>query len=203
MVYIAGTPGTGKTSLAGKLAERLEGIHVELGKLSVKEGLTLGYDKQGDCAIIDVERLEDLLKRRFSRVDKPLIFEAPFLVKLKRPLTPKTVFILRCNPRKLAERLKAKGYKPRKVMNNLWAEILDYTLQEALSLYPERKLHEIDVTDKSLDEVLEEALSVLEGKQKPSIGEIRWLSLLEREGLLEKLSTAPPSKALRLLLRGG
>ncbi|MHC1564094.1 MAG: AAA family ATPase, partial [Candidatus Hecatellaceae archaeon] len=126
MTYITGVSGAGKTSLAKGLASKFGGLHVELGKLSLEEGLTLGFDKRRKCHIADLEGLEKFLVEKFSEVRGFIAFEAPFTVRLRRPLTPKAVFVLRCEPRELAKRLKDKGYPPSKILENVWAEILDY-----------------------------------------------------------------------------
>lgn len=174
---------------------------MEVGRLSVEEGLTLGYDRRRECHIADLEALARYLMERFSGEGGFLVFEAPFVVRLRRPLTPRAVFVLRCEPRELARRLKSKGYKPAKIMENLWAEILDYPLQEALAVYGPSKVHELDVSRGGLKEAVSEAVGVLKRRRRPSHGGIDWLGKLERDGILEKLSSLPAGKALRWLLR--
>jgi len=194
--------GVGKTSLASTLARKFKGVHVELGRLSVEEGLTLGYDKRRRCHIVDLERLSGFLAEKFSGVKGFLAFEAPFTVRLPEPLTPKAVFVLRCEPRQLAKRLKAKGYPPAKIMENLWAEILDYPLQEALAAYEAERIHELDVTARGVEEAAGEALEVLGGAKPPSYGRVNWLGRLEEEGLLAEISAIPARAALKRLLEG-
>ncbi len=122
------------------------------------------------------------------------------MVRLEDALKPRAVFVLRCEPRVLALRLKEKGYRPSKIMSNLWAEILDYSLQEALSVYPPSLIHEIDTTRRGLEEVVREALDVLRGRVNPAYGRFNWLKKLEKEGLIGKISAVRPQKALKLLL---
>ncbi len=115
-----------------------------------------------------------------------LVVEGHFLVKLPRRLV-KRVFLLRCHPLELRRRLARKGYGVQKVSENLWAEILDYSLIEALDLYGAGKVHEIDTTGRSAGEVVKEMLAVLRGEQKPAVGRFDWLKVLEAERKLDEL----------------
>ncbi|KYH39092.1 MAG: nucleotide kinase [Candidatus Hecatellales archaeon B24] len=166
----------------------------------MEEGLTLGFDKRRKCHIADLEGLEKFLVEKFSEVKGFIAFEAPFTVRLKRPLTPKAIFVLRCEPRELAKRLKDKGYSPRKILENVWAEILDYPLQEALATYNPKKVHELNMSFKKTGKAVEEAVEILKKRRLPSHGRINWLKALEEEGLLEKISASPARTALKLLL---
>ncbi len=189
-VYVTGVPGTGKTSFAEKIAEKLRGLHVELGKLCADEKLILGFDEERGCMIADLEKMRRHLYRRFKRAEEPLIFEAPFTLKLRSHLAPSKIFVLRCEPKVLAERLKGKGYPPRKIMENVWAEILDYCLHDALAAYSPEKIHEIDTSFKSVEEAVDEALKVLSEEIKPSWGKTFWLKKLEEKGILEEILLA-------------
>jgi adenylate kinase len=201
-VYVTGVPGTGKTEFARKLAKKLKGIHLNLGKLCLDKKLTLGFDEERACMIADLEKLRKHLYAKFRESRKPLIFEAPFTLKLRKPLTPSKIFVLRCEPKILADRLKDKGYSPKKIMENIWAEILDYCLHEALASYSPRKIHEIDTSYKNVKEAVEEAIKVLSGKIKPSWGKTLWLKKLEEEGNLEKISVENEDLALKRLTEG-
>jgi len=173
---------------------------VEIGKLSLEEGLTLGFDKQRGCHIADIEGLEKFLVEKFSGIRGFIAFEAPFTVRLRRPLTPRVIFILRCEPRELAKRLQDKGYPPRKILENVWAEILDYPLQEALNTYNPKKIHELNMSFKKTGKAAEEAVEILRRRRIPSHGRINWLKALEEEGFLEKISASPARVALKHLL---
>ena len=61
-LVICGTPGTGKTSLASKLAEQAGFTHLDLSKYAVDNGLVDGWDEVLNCAVLD----EDKVKAEFS-----------------------------------------------------------------------------------------------------------------------------------------
>jgi adenylate kinase len=175
VIYITGTPGTGKTTVASALAASTGSRHVDLGKLSVEKGLILRRDPLRKTGVVDLEKLSRFLGKHFQSEKRNLILQAHFSAKLPPKLKPKSVLVLRCEPGELAERLKTKGFPAEKISENIWAEILDYCLQEALHVYGPSRIHEIDTTGRKVEEVVAEALAVLEERKKPQIGVCHWL----------------------------
>jgi len=188
VIFIMGSPGAGKTTLATRLSVALHVRRVSLGRLATREGFLLGYDRVRRCRIVDVERLGGYLRRLVegSGSERYLVAEGHFLVKLPRRMVER-VFLLRCHPRELRRRLEGKGYGVRKVSENLWAEILDHSLIEAMELYGARKIHEVDTSGRGVGKVLAEVLAVLRGEREPVVGGFDWLRVLEAEGELERL----------------
>ena len=78
----------------------------------------------------------------------------------------------------VSEWLKLKNFSEEKTCENVWAEILDSCLQEALAFYDVKQVHEVDTTNKKTDEVVKEVLEVIGGKRKPEVGIFNWLKKL-------------------------
>ncbi|MEM3502379.1 MAG: AAA family ATPase, partial [Candidatus Bathyarchaeia archaeon] len=57
LILITGTPGVGKTTVSRIIAEKLNGIHVDVGRVALEEGLTKGYSAENHSHIMDIERL--------------------------------------------------------------------------------------------------------------------------------------------------
>lgn len=156
LIALTGTPGVGKSTAAKILKDR--GYNVQ----SVNE-----LAKRFNCiedGIVDVDRLS-----RF--VEGEMIVEGH----LSHLLNPEVAIVLRCNPLKLKERLKSKGWDEEKVLENVEAEIVDVILIESLEYAKE--VYEIDTTNLSPEEVanaVEEILKGKGGKYKP--GKIDWIS---------------------------
>ncbi|MEM3737680.1 MAG: adenylate kinase family protein [Candidatus Bathyarchaeia archaeon] len=188
VIFVTGSPGVGKTTLATRLAAAIHSRHINLGSLALKRGFTLGYDAVKRCSIIDLAKVGAYLSKVVGEgcAGSYLVVEGHSLVKLPNQLV-EWIFLLRCHPLELRRRLERKGYRTQKVLENLWAEILDYSLIEALDLYGPSRVHEVDTTDKGVDETVKEALAVLRGELKPSFGRFDWLSVLAKGGELEKL----------------
>jgi len=88
-----------------------------------------------------------------------------------------TAVVLRCNPLVLKERLFSRGWSEEKVMENVEAELIDEILVESLETCKE--VYEINVTDMSVDEVVEVIQSILSGTCKNyRPGNVDWISEL-------------------------
>ena len=93
---------------------------------------------------------------------------------------------MRRNPVELRKFMERCGFSGRKLWENLASEILDVCLCDALNVYEEGKVCELDVSGKSVEEVVCEILDVLNGSRKCRVGVVDWLGKLESEGLLEE-----------------
>ena len=60
-VIVTGTPGTGKTTIAKKLAKKLNYHYIDVNKLISKYKLAEGYDRKRKTKIVDIKRLNKLL----------------------------------------------------------------------------------------------------------------------------------------------
>lgn len=184
---VTGTPGTGKTAASKVLSERLGCHHVELSELSRNGGFIKRYDEERDTWIVDLKGMEDYLED-LSRIESSLIVLDGHLAHLVSPkASTEIVFILRCCPEELERRLRGRGYPDKKVSENILSELLDTVLVEALDRFPEELICEVDVTGRGVAEVVDEMLSVLEGRKGRCFGEIDWIAALSDEGRIGDL----------------
>ena len=165
-VAISGTPGTGKTTIAKVVKEKLKLKGHDFNLISVndlakRENLILGFDEKRKCEIVDVESLMKINIGSF----KPCILEGH----LSHFLKADVVFVLRCDPAVLKERLKKKGWSKEKILENLEAEITDVILNEAIEIH-RKNVFEVR-TDKFEAEAIGEALAkmIAEGKAEKEI----------------------------------
>jgi broad-specificity NMP kinase len=77
-------------------------------------------------------------------------------------------------------------FSGRKLWENLASEILDVCLVDALKVIDEGKVCELDITGRSVEEAVDEMLSVLSGNKECCVGIVDWLGKLESEGLLDQ-----------------
>jgi broad-specificity NMP kinase len=68
---------------------------------------------------------------------------------------------------------------------NLQAEIIDICLGEAIEVHAGR-VCELDVTGKTVEEVVGEILDVLEKRKNCFVGIVDWMGTLEVEGILDE-----------------
>ncbi|MEM2092344.1 MAG: adenylate kinase family protein [Candidatus Bathyarchaeia archaeon] len=186
IIIITGTPGVGKSSVSKALASKINAHIISIGNLVKEEKLYSGVDRERDTLIADTERVSKRVKEIISKVQGDVIVEGHFAVDVVPPKWVSVAFVLRRDPEELRRILEGRSYSERKIMENLAAEILDVCLYEAIKRCGVKKVCEIDVTSKSVEDVVGEILDVLNGVRECRVGIVDWLGKLEAEGKLDE-----------------
>jgi broad-specificity NMP kinase len=155
-------------------------------ELVKEQQLFIRVDNERDTFIADTEKVLENLEKLLSNTMGTIVIEGHYVVDVVPTNYVKTVFVLRRDPRQLKAVLEERGYDSKKVWENLTVEILDVCLCDALSVYGSDKVCEIDVSDKTVDTVVEEATRVLEKKETCRLGNVNWLKKLETDGQVEE-----------------
>jgi adenylate kinase len=187
VILITGTPCVGKTTVARELATRLDALYVNLTELAKQHNLVLGEDKARNTTIIDENKMRHKLTKIIEAAEKrSIVIDGHYAA----AVTPKgkvtRVFVLRRNPIELREFMVKCGFKDQKLWENLASEILDSCLVEALHEQEKEKICELDISERTVEEVVEAVLAVFEGRKECRAGGIDWLGMLEREGKVEE-----------------
>ena len=153
LVALTGTPGTGKSSVAGEL-ERRGYFVLPLDRFAEEHKLVSGFDEARGTKEIDVEALD-----REIRVPAKLGF---LVAHYSHHLSGNLAIVLRCHPRVLADRLRARGWAEAKVRENVEAEAIDVITQEAVARLP--FVYEIDTTSATPGAVADIVLEILQGR---------------------------------------
>ena len=135
---ITGTPGTGKKSIAPMVAKRLTAQCVSLNDLARSYGLVRGAS--GD---VDVDKLRSRLRRSLPRDAVVYGHLLPYV--LDSSAVAKVV-VLRCEPGVLKERLRERGYEPKKIIEDVEAELIGVVSSDAFDSYGKEKTWEVDTT---------------------------------------------------------
>jgi len=160
-IALTGTPGSGKTTVAGLLPFRV----VDVNAL-VKGGLHCGLDPVRGCLEADMDALADRIEALPS--EEITVLEGH----ISHHFAPWAV-VLRLRPRELQSRLAARGYSPEKVRENVEAEALDVILVEAVEMCD--RVDEIDTTGRSPAEVADLVIRVIRQEIKLPPGGVGWL----------------------------
>jgi adenylate kinase len=82
--------------------------------------------------------------------------------------------------------MERRGFKGAKLWENLAAEVLDVCLYDAIINVGVEKVCEIDTTNNTVDDTVNEILSILDGKKMCTVGTVDWLGTLEKENSLNQ-----------------
>ena len=184
VIFISGTPCTGKTTVAIELNDYLSdnGFNSKLIKINdfaIENELVLGEDPDKFYKVIDIDKLNDCLNgeiNNFLSTDtngsiKVLIVEG-HLSHLCEGADK--MIVLRLNPDILQIRLEERNYTESKIQENLEAEALAVCSAEAYDIYGE-KTNEIDASDKSVDEIRDLIIDIVSDKLESPVGSIDFM----------------------------
>jgi len=186
VILITGTPAVGKTAISHLLASKLDAVHVNLTELVKRERLTSGIDKVRKTLIADTDRVSKRVQEIVKSSQRDIIIDGHYAVDVVPAKDVHIVFVLRRDPDELKSLMENRGFKERKLWENLAAEILDVCLWEAVSACGHDKVCEVDVSGKKVGDIVEDIISVLEGRKKCEVGIVDWLGKLEGEGRLHE-----------------
>lgn len=180
VIFISGTPCTGKTTVATNLNDYLisNGFNSRLIKINdfaLENDLVLGEDPDKLYKVIDIDRLNDCLGVEIKKnIDNVLIVEG-HLSHLCAGADK--MIVLRLNPSILKERLEERNYSESKIQENLEAEALAVCSAEAYEIYG-GNANEIDASDKSIEEVRDLILEIASGNLECPVGSIDFMDWL-------------------------
>lgn len=124
-IAVTGTPGVGKSTLCRLAAERHGWRVVDVKAWAHEAGAVVGHDTDDESDVIDVAALADALPPD----DGSIVLYDGHLAHL---LPVDEVWVVRCDPFVLGRRLRLRGYRNEKALENMEAEAMDLILQEAL-----------------------------------------------------------------------
>jgi len=189
IVGICGTPGTGKKTIAPKVATLLGSPEaISINSLAPKAAFA-----------VDTRQLRaELLRSKPSRV----VLFGHLLPDVLRKPEAAMVAVLRCEPSSLRKRLEERGYAPSKVTANVEAELIGVLLYECVVQYGSPLVREYDTTSSSPEAVAKsiakDAEAALEGRAKTAGRPPAWIDWTLDYGSSTKLRSllgrsAPPA----------
>ena len=73
IIFISGTPCTGKTTISEALSRELDFELIKVNDLAIENNLVLGIDDDKGYKIIDIDALNDLLLKTISEHDNLIV----------------------------------------------------------------------------------------------------------------------------------
>ena len=186
IILVTGTPGVGKTTVSRLLASELNAVYVSLAELVERERLISSVDKTRGTLIADTDRVSMRIQEIIGSSECDVVVDGHYAVDVVQAKDVYIVFVLRRDPTELKDVMENRGFRERKLWENLAAEILDVCLWDAVSACGSDKVCEIDVSGKKTEEVIKNIILTLEGRKKCRVGIVDWLGKLEGEGRLHE-----------------
>ena len=176
----------GKTVISHLLASRLNGLHIDLAEIVKQEGFISGMDKSRETLIADMEKVSQRMQEIILDCEEDVIVDGHYAVDVVPAEDVHLIFVLRRHPDELKKFMENRGFRNRKLWENLAAEILDVCLSDAVEACGVDRVCEIDASGKSVEEMVEDMILVLEGRRGCKVGTVDWLGKLDEEGRLHK-----------------
>lgn len=173
-IFITGTPCTGKTTVSEVLSHKLGCRLIKINDLAIEKDFVLGIDDEKGYKVIDIPALNDEVSKIIADSDERLVFEG-HLAHLCEGADK--VVVLRARPEILQSRLEARNYSESKIRENLEAEAMGVCTAEAYELYGD-DISEIDVSDLTVDEIVDVLSDVVSGDETFGVGEIDFMDWL-------------------------
>jgi len=193
IIIITGTPGTGKTSVAKELSSLTNGKILSINRIVLKKKFIESYDQERKTYVVDSEKLISYLREKIKSYIKKnlkiLIIEGHYADLVPKNLI-EILFILRCDPEILKERLRKKNVMEKSIIENVQAEILGNSVSYALENFGKKhrkKILEIDSSNKNIKEVaslMKKLIFNEKHRKNYYIGKIDWLEELNKKDLI-------------------
>jgi adenylate kinase len=186
VIAVTGTPGVGKSTFARFLAKKRSARVIDLSKLARHARTYLAAPNRRTLKIVDLRKLRLHLMRKVRSGSGEILVEGHLSHLLLRRTEADLVFVLRCHPKRLAERLRRKNWHTHKIQQNVLAEVLDICLSESVERFGLAKIAELDTTWWRPKRMVRFANLILDGQEPPALAGTDWLGTLAEAGQLER-----------------
>ncbi|MBN2150200.1 MAG: adenylate kinase family protein [Candidatus Lokiarchaeota archaeon] len=180
ILALSGTPGVGKSSVASAIATAVNAEVISMAEFVGARNLQDAYDVDRSTRVVDEGRAREALLREIvvgrSRDDVEWVIIEGLMADVVADQCDLAV-VLRLDPRVVKARLELRGYDPKKVAENVQAELLGtctYHMQEM-----RKDFLDVDTTGKDIGEVAKAISSIMRGggdKEPYRPGLVDWIS---------------------------
>ena len=180
VIFISGTPCTGKTTVAANLNDYLsdngfDSKLIKINDFAFENDLVLGEDPDKLYKVIDIDGLNECLSDEIDKSNDCVLIVEGHLSHLCEGADK--MIVLRLNPSILKGRLEERNYSESKIQENLEAEALAVCSAEANEIYGENT-NEIDASDKSVEEIRDLIMAIASDKMECPVGSIDFMEWL-------------------------
>ena len=141
-ILIAGTPGTGKTTLSRLVSRELGYEHIDVSEFIESQRVYESYNSRLDTYEFDLKKVERALRRHLSR-KKEFIVETHCADTVRR-VAFDHVFVLRVPNDELYVRLRQRKYSEEKIRENIECEIFGEVFGDCVDVFGESLVTSVD-----------------------------------------------------------
>ena len=123
IIIVTGTPCTGKTTIAKKIASLLKFKYIDVNRLIKTNKIHDKYDKKSDSLIVDIKKLNRILETLIKKSKQNLIIDSHLSHYLPNKIINLCI-VTKCDIKILKKRLKKRKYNEEKIRENLDSEII-------------------------------------------------------------------------------
>lgn len=180
VIFISGTPCTGKTTVATRLNDYLsqsgfDSKLIKINDFAIENDLVLGEDPDKFYKVIDIDGLNESLNEEINQRSNGILIVEGHLSHLCEGADK--MIVLRLNPSILKGRLEERNYTESKIQENLEAEALAVCSAEAYEIYGE-KTNEIDASNLSIEEIRDLIIAIASDNLECPVGSIDFMDWL-------------------------
>ena len=171
LVAITGTPGVGKSTVSKIL--RKDYRVIDIHSYAEEHGLFEDFDEDAGSYDVDVEKLNESIMS--EDLDGTVFLDGH----LSHFVDCDKIIVLRCEPHKIYDRLKQRGYDEKKIIENVQTEVLDIILSESVDSGIDT--YELDCTELTPEEVASKIVIIISGGDIPDVtpGDVDWSGEME------------------------
>jgi adenylate kinase len=185
-LVITGNPGVGKHTSAKMVIKRIgSGTIIDINKVAMSHNaLFKRRTKYG--MEVDTKKVAKLLASQLEQSKGIVIVVGHLAPYVLEPTRIDLVIVLRRSPYELIRIFEERGYSLHKTRQNVASEILDISLYDSLQTFGKEKIAELDTTPNSPGDTANDIVLLLRQKMSMRIGTVDWLSLVHKNGDLNK-----------------
>ena len=176
-IVITGNPGVGKHTIANQVSKHLGLPIIDINNIAKDSKL---FEKNKDTNDVDVMELKKIIKKKISKPCLIVGHLAPYVLSSEQV---KKIIVLRRNPYDLISVYKKRAYSNEKTRENTGSEILGIIAHDSINQFGVN-VFQVDVTTKSILEVTDKVLNIIDGKN--SSEDVDWLDLVTKRDDLKK-----------------
>ena len=175
---ITGNPGVGKHTIGNEVSKNSDFTIIDINGIAKESGL---FEKKDETNDVDVEKLAKIIEEKKYKSVLFVGHLAPYVLNTN---DVEKVIVFRKNPYELIPVYKKRGYSSEKIKENIGSEILGVILYDSLEKFGAKKIVQIDVTLKSIEEITKMVLEIINGAEV--FEEVDWLTEVSDKNDLKK-----------------